>query len=148
MSQKKPSGKNLRKPADGVFTEEERAAMKELVRERKAGGVDGASAVRATIAAMAAPDQAIGVRIHEIITRNAPHLQPRLWYGMPAWARDGKVVCFFQAAQKFKTRYCSLGFMDAAALDSGLMWPTAFALTKLTETEEASIAALIRKAAG
>jgi uncharacterized protein YdhG (YjbR/CyaY superfamily) len=132
------------------FTDEERAAMKERTRELKAearaGKVDGESAVLATIAAMSEPDRALGERLHAIIKAAAPALAPRLWYGMPAYARDGKVVCFFQSAAKFKTRYATFAFQHEANLDEGAMWPTAFALKKLTAAEEARIAALVKKA--
>jgi hypothetical protein len=107
---------------------------------------DGESAVLAKIAEMPEADRAIGERLHAIITASAPALAPRLWYGMPAYARDGKIVCFFQSAQKFKTRYATLGFMHEANLDEGAMWPTAFALKELTAAEEARIAALVKKA--
>src|SRR5438105_5230258 len=107
---------------------------------------DGESAVRATIAAMPEPDRALGERLHAIIKASAPALSPRLWYGMPAYAREGKVVCFFQSAQKFKTRYAQFGFMHPANLDEGAMWPTAFALKELTAAEEARISALVKKA--
>jgi uncharacterized protein YdhG (YjbR/CyaY superfamily) len=107
---------------------------------------DGESAVLAKIAAMPEPDRALGERLHAIIKASAPALSPRLWYGMPAYARDGKVVCFFQSAQKFNTRYATLGFMDEANLDEGAMWPTAFALKELTATEEARIGALVKQA--
>ena len=107
---------------------------------------DGESAVLATIAAMPEPDRALGERLHAIIKASAPALSPRLWYGMPAYAKDGKVVCFFQSAHKFKTRYATLGFRDKANLDGGAMWPTAFALKKLTAAEEAKIGALVKKA--
>ena len=109
---------------------------------------DGESAVLAQIAAMPAPDRVLAERLHAIIKANAPALAPRLWYGMPAYARDGKVVCFFQSAQKFKTRYATFGFQHEANLDDGAMWPTAFALTALTPAEEARIAALVKKAVG
>jgi hypothetical protein len=108
--------------------------------------VDGESAVLATIAAMPEPDRALGERLHAIIKASAPALSPRLWYGMPAYARDGKVVCFFQSAQKFKTRYATLGFMHEANLDEGAMWPIAFALKELTAADEARIGALVKKA--
>ena len=107
---------------------------------------DGESAVLATIAAMPAPDRALGERLHAIIKASAPALSPRLWYGMPAYAKDGKVVCFFQSGQKFKTRYATFGFSDKANLDEGAMWPTAFALTELTAAAEARIGALVKKA--
>ncbi len=109
-------------------------------------GEDGESAVLANIAAMPEPDRVIGQRLHAIIKSNAPSLSPRLWYGMPAYARDGKIVCFFQSMQKFKTRYATLGFMHAANLDEGNMWPTSFALKKITDEEEARIATLVKKA--
>src|ERR1700757_696156 len=112
----------------------------------RADEADGESAVLATIAAMPEPDRAIGERLHAIIKSSAPGLAPRLWYGMPAYAKDGKVVCFFQSAQKFKTRYATFGFSDAANLDEGGMWPTAFALKELTAAEEAKIGALVEKA--
>ena len=107
---------------------------------------DGESAVLATIAAMPEPDRALGERLHAIIKASAPALAPRLWYGMPAYAKDGKVVCFFQSAQKFKTRYATFGFLHEANLDEGAMWPTAFALKELTAAEEARIGALVKKA--
>ena len=112
----------------------------------RADKVDGESAVLAALAAMPGPDRALGERLHAIIKASAPALSPRLWYGMPAYARDGKVVCFFQSAQKFKTRYATLGFMHEANLDEGGMWPTAFALKKLTAAEEATITGLVKKA--
>ena len=112
----------------------------------RAKKADGESAVLAKIAAMPEPDRVIGERLHEIIKASAPVLSPRLWYGMPAYARDGKVVCFFQSMQKFKTRYATFGFMHAANLDEGNMWPTAFALKKLTAAEEERIATLVKKA--
>jgi len=132
------------------FTAEERAAMKEHVQELKAAAradkVDGESEVLAKIAAMPEPDRALGERLHGIIKASAPALSPRLWYGMPAYAKDGKVVCFFQNAQKFKTRYATFGFSDKANLDEGAMWPTAFALKELTAAEEARVSALVKKA--
>jgi uncharacterized protein YdhG (YjbR/CyaY superfamily) len=130
------------------FTDEERAAMKERARELKAATdkADGESAVLAKIAEMPAPDRAMAKRLHAIIKASAPALSPRLWYGMPAYAKDGKVVCFFQSAQKFKTRYATFGFSDEANLDKGAMWPTAFALTELTAADEARIGALVKKA--
>jgi hypothetical protein len=112
----------------------------------RADSVDGEAEVRASIAAMTGPDRAIAERLHAIITAAAPALSPRLWYGMPAYAKNGKVVCFFQSAQKFKTRYATLGFQHEAALDEGHMWPVAFALTELTPAEEEGIAALVTKA--
>jgi uncharacterized protein YdhG (YjbR/CyaY superfamily) len=136
------------------FTEEERAAMKERAQELRAAGrrdpradkADGERAVLGKLAEMAEPDRALGERLHAIIKASAPGLSPRLWYGMPAYATDGKVVCFFQSAQKFKTRYATLGFSDKANLDEGAMWPTAFALKELTAAEEARIAALVKQA--
>ena len=112
----------------------------------RAKKADGESAVLAKIAAMPGPDRAIGERLHAIIKASAPTLSPRLWYGLPAYSKDGKVVCFFQSAQRFKTRYATFGFMDQANLDQGAMWPTAFALKELTAAEEARIAALVKKA--
>ena len=130
------------------FTPEEQAAMKERARELKAQKTraDGESDVLAKIAEMQEPDRAMAKRLHAIIKASAPALSPRLWYGMPAYARDGKVVCFFQSAQKFKTRYATFGFNDTANLDEGAMWPTSFALKELTAAEEAKIAALVKKA--
>jgi hypothetical protein len=136
------------------FTGDERAAMKERAQELKAAArrspraaeANDESAVLAKIAEMPEPDRAIGERLHAVIKASAPALSARLWYGMPAYAKDGKVVCFFQAAQKFKTRYATLGFSDKANLDDGAMWPTAFALTELTGADEARIGALVKKA--
>jgi hypothetical protein len=136
------------------FTDEERAAMKERAQELKAAArrgpradkADGESAVLAKIAEMPEADRALAERLHAIITAGAPALEPRLWYGMPAYAKDGQVVCFFQSAHKFKTRYATLGFSDKAHLDDGAMWPTAFALTELTAADEARIGALVKKA--
>jgi uncharacterized protein YdhG (YjbR/CyaY superfamily) len=136
------------------FTDEERAAMKERAREERATArrgpraakADGESDVLAKIAEMRETDRAMAERIHAVIKASAPALSPRTWYGMPAYAKDGKVVCFFQSAQKFNTRYATLGFNDAANLDEGTMWPTAFALTELTAADEARIGALVKKA--
>ena len=138
------------------FTDEERAAMKERAEELKAEAgrgprarknkADGESDVVAKITAMPEPDRAMATRLHAIIKASAPALSPKTWYGMPAYARDGKVVCFFQSAQKFNTRYATLGFSDKANLDEVAMWPVAFALTELTATEEARIVALVKKA--
>lgn len=114
----------------------------------RAGTAGEESAVLAKIAAMPAPDRAMGERLHAIIRASAPGLSPKLWYGMPAYAKDGKVVCFFQGAEKFKTRYATLGFSDKATLDDGRMWPTAFALMELTAADEAVIGALVKKAVG
>jgi uncharacterized protein YdhG (YjbR/CyaY superfamily) len=130
-----------------AFTAEERAAMKERVQELKAGKGDGESEVLAKIAAMAEPDRAMAKRLHAIVKASAPALAPKTWYGMPAYAKNGKVVCFFQSAQKFKTRYATFGFSDTANLDDGAMWPTAFALKQLTAAEESRIGALVKKAA-
>ena len=146
MAERKPKG----------FTDEERAAMKERARELKAEArrgsrtrkADGESAVLAKIAEMPEPDRTIAERLHAIVRACAPALSPRLWYGMPAYARDGKVVCFFQSASKFKTRYATLGFQHEAKLDDGSMWPTAFALTGLTAAGEERVAALVKKAVG
>jgi uncharacterized protein YdhG (YjbR/CyaY superfamily) len=143
----------IEKRYDG-FTAEERAAMKDRVQEQKvsarrgprADKADGESEVLAKIAEMPESDRARGERLHAVIKASAPALSPRLWYGMPAYAKDGKVVCFFQPAQKFKTRYATLGFNDEANLDEGTMWPTSFALTELTATDEARIGALVKKA--
>lgn len=132
------------------FTAEERAAMKDRARELKSGsraaGVDGESEVLAKLAEMREQDRALGRRLHDIIKASAPALEPRLWYGMPAYAKDGKLVCHFQPAQKFKTRYATLGFSDNANLDDGSVWPVAFALTELTAAAEARISALVKQA--
>jgi uncharacterized protein YdhG (YjbR/CyaY superfamily) len=136
------------KKKSGGFTDEERAAMQERARELKAEArkADGEREVLAKFGEMEEADRAIAERLHEIVEANAPELSPRTWYGMPAYARDGKVVCFFQSAQKFKTRYATLGFSDKAHLDEGSMWPTSFALKKLTAADKARIAALIKRA--
>jgi uncharacterized protein YdhG (YjbR/CyaY superfamily) len=132
------------------FTDEEKAAMKQHVQEQKARSgadkADGERDVLAAIAAMSEPDRAMAERLHAIITASAPALSPKTWYGMPAYAKDGKVVCFFQPAQKFKMRYATLGFNDSAHLDDGAMWPTAFALKEVTAADEAKIAVLMQKA--
>lgn len=136
------------------FTEEERDAMKQRANELKAAGrrgsradkADGESEVLAKIAEMQEPDRVLGERLHALIKASAPGLTPRLWYGMPAYAKDGKLVCHFQPATKFKTRYATLGFSDAAKLDEGAMWPVAYALTELTAADEARIAALVQQA--
>lgn len=140
MSAKKPAPKKSK-----GFTAEEKAAMKERVRELK-GGADGDKVVLARIAKMSEPDRALGKRIHAIVMAAAPQLTPRLWYGMPAYAKDDKVVCFFQDAAKFKARYATLGFSDKANLDDGAMWPTSFGLKELTAADEARIGALVKKA--
>jgi uncharacterized protein YdhG (YjbR/CyaY superfamily) len=136
------------KKYDG-FTDEERGAMKERAKELKAAArkADAESDVLAKIAEMTESDRALAERIHAIVKASAPDLSPKLWYGMPAYAKDGKIVCFFQCAQKFNTRYATFGFNDTAHLDQGGMWPTAFALTKLTAGDEARIGALVKKAA-
>jgi uncharacterized protein YdhG (YjbR/CyaY superfamily) len=140
-----------------TFTDEERAAMKERAREVKASARRGSradkaaedeAAVVAKIAEMEDGDRAMAERIHAVVRASAPGLAPKLWYGMPAYAKDGKVVCFFQSAQKFNARYATFGFNDKADLDEGTMWPTAFALTKLTRAGEAKLAALVRRAVG
>jgi uncharacterized protein YdhG (YjbR/CyaY superfamily) len=142
----------MKKKAKG-FTDEERAAMQERAQELKversgrAGKEDEESAVLAKIAAMPPADRGMAQRVHAIIKASAPELSPKLWYGMPAYAKGGKVVCFFQDANKFKARYATLGFSDTAALDDGAMWPTAFALKELSAAEEAKIAALVKRAA-
>jgi uncharacterized protein YdhG (YjbR/CyaY superfamily) len=130
------------------LTDEERAAMKAYLKEQKAAaqGADMLRELLDRIAEMPAEDRSMAKRIHEIVTTAAPSLEPRTWYGMPAYAKDGKVICFFQSAEKFKARYATFGFNDAAKLDSGAMWPTSFALTKLTAADEKKIAALVKKA--
>ena len=133
-----------------TFSDEERAAMKERAREVKAAArvrkADGEAEVLAKIAEMPERDRTMAERIHAIVKASAPDLSPRTWYGMPAYAKDGKVVCFFQSGEKFKTRYATFGFSDKANLDDSPMWPTSFALKELTEAEEARIAALVKKA--
>jgi uncharacterized protein YdhG (YjbR/CyaY superfamily) len=154
MAERKPAKTATQKSTRTFegFTDQERAAMKEHAQDLKAAarrGADKADAERAVlakIAEMPEPDRAMGERIHAIITASAPVLSPKLWYGMPAYAKDGKVVCFFQSAAKFKSRYATFGFNDTANLDEGAMWPTAFALLELTADDEARIAALVKKA--
>ena len=159
MAERKPAKKGPQKSAKSTtttnktsegFTPEERAAMKERAQEMKAaarrGKADGESDVLAKIAEMPEPDRAMAERLHAIIKASAPALSPKTWYGMPAYAKDGKVVCFFQSAQKFKTRYATFGFSDKANLDEGAMWPSSFALKELTAAEEARIGALVKKA--
>jgi uncharacterized protein YdhG (YjbR/CyaY superfamily) len=141
VAERKTAG---RKPK--AFTDEERAAMKERARERKAGAADGESDVLEKIAEMPDRDRAMATRLHEIVKASAPDLTPRTWYGMPAYAKNDKVVCFFQSGAKFKTRYATLGFSDKANLDDGTMWPSAYALTELTADVEKQIAALVKKA--
>jgi uncharacterized protein YdhG (YjbR/CyaY superfamily) len=156
MKDTQKSGKSrtaTNKKSEG-FTADERAAMKERVQElkaearrgRRAGKADGESDLLAKIAEMPEPDRAIAERIHAIVKASAPDLSAKTWYGMPAYAKDGKVVCYFQSAHKFKSRYATLGFNDAANLDDGAMWPTSFALKELTAAEEATIGALVTKA--
>ena len=128
------------------FSDEELAAMRERAQEVRADKSDGESAVLAKIAEMPEPDRAMAKRLHAIVKANAPSLSPKTWYGMPAYAKDDKVVCFFQSAQKFKSRYSAIGFNDTANLDEGAMWPTSFALKELTAAEEAKIGALVKKA--
>jgi uncharacterized protein YdhG (YjbR/CyaY superfamily) len=148
MSPTKGTHKSAKSTTGKGFTTEEKAAMRERAQEVKAaaGKAEGESAVLAKIAAMQPSDRAIAKRLHGIIKASAPMLSPKLWYGMPAYAKDGKVVCFFQDAQKFKTRYATFGFNDAANLDEGAMWPVAFALKELRAAEEARIGALVKKA--
>jgi uncharacterized protein YdhG (YjbR/CyaY superfamily) len=157
MAESKPAMKDTPKSAKRTtavdqtterFTDEERAAMKERAKELKAAArkADGESDVLAKIAEMPESDRVMAERLHAVIKASAPALSPRTWYGMPAYARDGNVVCFFQSAQKFKTRYATLGFSDKANLDEGAMWPTAFALTELIVADEARIGALVKKA--
>src|SRR3990172_200547 len=161
MAERKPAKKGTKTSATTAtgkqskgFTDEERAAMRERAQELKAaarrgpraGKADGESDVLAKIAEMPEPDRAMAERLHAIIKASAPALSPRTWYGMPAYAKDGNVVCFFQSAQKFKTRYARFGFSDEAHLDEGAMWPTAFALKELTAAEEARIGALVKRA--
>jgi uncharacterized protein YdhG (YjbR/CyaY superfamily) len=144
MAERKP-----RKTASKGFTAEERAAMRERVKELKGargGKADGESDVLEKIAEMPKGDRAMAERLHALVKSTAPDLSPRTWYGMPAYAKDGKVVCFFQSAQKFKSRYATLGFSDKANLDKGAMWPTSFALNELTGAEEKKIVALLKKA--
>jgi uncharacterized protein YdhG (YjbR/CyaY superfamily) len=152
----KPAAKSAQKPAKTTtatskkskgLTDEEIAAMKETLKERNSN-TDGESAVLAKIAEMPEPDRTMAKRIHQIVKTTAPELTPRTWYGMPAYSKDDKVLCFFQSASKFKTRYATFGFSDKANLDEGNMWPNAFALKGLTTAEEARIAALVEKAVG
>jgi uncharacterized protein YdhG (YjbR/CyaY superfamily) len=142
------SAKGTTGKASKGFTDEERAAMRERAQELKAaaGKADGENDVLAKIAEMPEADRVMAERLHALITTSAPALSPRTWYGMPAYAKDGKVVCFFQSAQKFKSRYATFGFSDKANLDEGAMWPTSFALKKLTAADEKRIGALVKKA--
>jgi uncharacterized protein YdhG (YjbR/CyaY superfamily) len=156
MAERKPAKKATRKSAKSTtgkastgLTAEERAALRETIAERKAAAskADSEKAALAKIAEMPASDRALAKRIHEIVKASAPALSPRTWYGMPAYANeDGKIVCFFTPADKFKSRYATFGFNDDANLDEGTMWPTSFALTKLTAATEARIGALVKKA--
>ena len=155
MAVKKTAKKTAQKSKPKGFTAEEREAMRDRVAEMKAEARRGSGdepneeeVVLAKIATMPEPDRSMGKRLHAIIKASAPSLAPRLWYGMPAYSKDDKVVCFFQPASKFKARYGTLGFNDKAALDDGRMWPTAYALTELTAADEARIGALVKKAAG
>jgi uncharacterized protein YdhG (YjbR/CyaY superfamily) len=161
MAERRPARKGTRQPATKTttnasrgFTAEERVAMRERAQELKAaarrgsraGKADGESDVLAKIAELPERDRALAERLHALVKASAPALSPRTWYGMPAYALDGEVVCFFQSAQKFKTRYATFGFSDKAKLDEGAMWPTSFALKELTAAEEARIGALVKKA--
>jgi uncharacterized protein YdhG (YjbR/CyaY superfamily) len=146
MKSKQRSAKITAAIKKSGFTAEERAAMKQRAQELKSDKADGEDTVLAKIAEMSKSDRALAERIHAVVKASAPTLTPKLWYGMPAYAKDGKVVCFFQPAQKFKTRYATFGFNDSARLDDGEIWPVAFALTKLTATGEARIGALVKKA--
>ena len=150
MAERKPATKSTTPSGETSkgFTDEERAAMKERAQELKAEArkVDGESAVLAKIAEMPGPDREMATRLHAIIQASAPALSPKTWYGMPAYAKDGKVVCFFQSAEKFKSRYATFGFSDEANLDEGAMWPTSFALKELTAVDEVRIGALVQKA--
>jgi len=158
MAERKPAKKATQQSAKRTtgkaskgFTDEERAAMRERAQELKAaargpGKADGESDVLAKIAEMPEPDRVMAERLHAIVKASVPALSPRTWYGMPAYAKDGKVVCFFQSAQKFKSRYATFGFSDKANLDQGAMWPTSFALNGLTAAEEKQIGALVKKA--
>ena len=136
--------------AGSKFTAEERAAMKERAKELKAAKTkeEGERALLEKIAEMPEPDRVMAERLHAIVTKNAPNLSPKTWYGMPAYAKDDQIVCFFKSADKFKSRYATLGFEEAANLDDGAMWPTSYALTKLTAADEKKIGALVKKAVG
>jgi len=148
--QKPTKSRAAKSKSSAVLSAEERAAMKELVQERKAQarGEDGERAVLGKIAEMPEPDRSMAERFHAIVMASAPSLSPRTWYGMPAYAKEGKVICFFQSAAKFKARYATFGFSDKADLDDGEMWPTYYALKKLTSAEEKKIARLVKKAVG
>lgn len=154
MSTQQETQKHAARSKKKGFTDEEQAAMKERAKELKAEArankhkLDGESDVLAKIAELAEPERTLATRLHALITAGAPALVPKTWYGMPAYAKDGKIVCFFQSAQKFNTRYATLGFSDTAQLDEGDLWPVAFALKELTPTAEATISALVKKAVG
>ena len=150
-TKKSTAKKTTAEADDGAFSAEEKAAMKEAARERrtqKAGKTDGLADVLAKIAAMDDADRAIAEKVHSLVLAAAPDLEVRTWYGMPAYAKDGKVVCFFQDAAKFKARYCTLGFQDPAQLDEGSMWPTSYALTAITKADEKRITDLVKRAVG
>jgi uncharacterized protein YdhG (YjbR/CyaY superfamily) len=150
MSDKKKSARSTRARVSNLLSDEERAAMKETLKERRralSGEADGESDALAKIAEMAEPDRGMAKRLHNVIKASAPTLSPKTWYGMPAYAKDGKVVCFFQSGQKFKSRYATLGFQDAANLDDGDIWPTSFALKRLTAAVEEKIGKLVKRAA-
>lgn len=150
MSARKKSAPRTSARASNLLSDEERAAMKETLNERRralSGEAEGETDVLAKIAEMQEPDRAMATRLHALIKASAPTLAPKTWYGMPAYARDGKIVCFFQSGLKFKSRYATLGFQDAATLDEGDIWPTSFALKRLTAAVEDKIAKLVKKAA-
>jgi len=150
MSEKKKSVRRTSARRSDLLSDEERAAMRETFKERRralSGQVDGESDVLAKIAEMPEPDRAMATRLHAVIKASAPSLSPKTWYGMPAYAKDDKVVCFFQSGQKFKSRYATLGFQQAANLDDGDLWPTSFALNKLTPAVEEKIRKLVKRAA-
>ncbi len=149
MTEKKKPARRTGARMSDLMSDEERAAMRETIRERRralSGEADGESDVLAKIAEMPEPDRGIATRLHAVIKASAPGLSPKTWYGMPAYAKDGKVVCFFQSGQKFKARYATLGFQDAANLDDGDLWPTSFALKRLTSAVEEQITNLVRRA--
>jgi uncharacterized protein YdhG (YjbR/CyaY superfamily) len=151
MSDRKKSARGSSARDSKLLSDEERAAMKETLKERRraaSGEADGESDVLTKIAEMAEPDRGMAKRLHAVIKASAPTLSPKTWYGMPAYAKDGKVVCFFQSGQKFKSRYATLGFQDAANLDDGDFWPTSFALKRLTAAVEEEIGKLVQRAAG
>ena len=148
VTKKSARGTAASRKLSAVFTADEKAAMRELVRERqRSAEADGEAEVLAKIAEMQEPDRAMAKRIHAVVKASAPAISPRTWYGMPAYAKDGKVICFFQSGQKFKSRYATLGFQDAAKLDDGDIWPTSFALKRLTAAVEEKIGKLVKRAA-